>query len=227
MGLKKSVLLIVVVLLIDQISKVYIKTHFVLGDSVEVFEWFKILFIENSGAAWGAKLSDFLPISEPSGKLILTVFRLFAVAGIGYWLFDTIKKESSKVLILAVSLIFAGALGNIIDSVFYGVIFDDSYRQVATAFSDEPYGGLFYGKVVDMLYFPMIDTTWPEWMPIIGGNTFKFFEPVFNIADMAISTGVGILIIFNKKAFGKEVEESEGQSSDKVDHEASPQTSNE
>lgn len=137
MGLKKSLLLIVVVLLIDQISKVYIKTHFVLGDSVEVFEWFKILFIENSGAAWGAKLSDFLPISEPSGKLILTVFRLFAVAGIGYWLFDTIKKASSKVLILAVSLIFAGALGNIIDSVFYGVIFDDSYRQVATAFSDE------------------------------------------------------------------------------------------
>lgn len=227
MGLKKSLLLIVVVLLIDQISKVYIKTHFVLGDSVEVFEWFKILFIENSGAAWGAKLSDFLPISEPSGKLILTVFRLFAVAGIGYWLFDTIKKASSKVLILAVSLIFAGALGNIIDSVFYGVIFDDSYRQVATAFSDEPYGGLFYGKVVDMLYFPMIDTTWPEWMPIIGGNTFKFFEPVFNIADMAISTGVGILIVFNKKAFGKEVEESEGQSSDKIDHEANPQTSNE
>lgn len=208
MGLKKSLLLIIIVLLIDQISKIYIKTHFVLGDSIEVFEWFKILFIENSGAAWGAKLSDFLPISEPAGKLILTVFRLFAVAGIGYWLFDTIKKESSKVLILAVSLIFAGALGNIIDSVFYGVIFDDSYRQVATAFSDEPYGSLFYGKVVDMLYFPMIDTTWPEWMPIIGGNTFKFFEPVFNIADMAISTGVGILIVFNKKAFGKEVEEN-------------------
>ena len=125
MGLKKSLVLIIAVLLVDQISKVYIKTNFVLGESIEVFSWFKILFIENSGAAWGAKLSDFLPVSEPIGKLILTVFRLFAVAGIGYWLFDTIKKQTSKVLILAVSLIFAGALGNIIDSVFYGVVFNE------------------------------------------------------------------------------------------------------
>ncbi|SHI40129.1 lipoprotein signal peptidase [Pseudozobellia thermophila] len=208
MGLKKSLLLIVAVLLVDQISKIYIKTHFVLGDAVEVFSWFKILFIENSGAAWGAKLSDFLPISEPTGKLVLTIFRLFAVAGIGYWLYDTIKKQSSRTLILAVSLIFAGALGNIIDSVFYGVVFNDSYQQVATAFSDEPYGGLFHGKVVDMLYFPLIDTTWPDWVPYVGGKDFRFFEPVFNIADMAISTGVGILIVFNKKAFGKDDKES-------------------
>lgn len=208
MGLKKSLLLIIAVLLVDQISKVYIKTNFVLGESIEVFSWFKILFIENSGAAWGAKLSDFLPVSEPIGKLILTVFRLFAVAGIGYWLFDTIKKQTSKVLILAVSLIFAGALGNIIDSVFYGVVFNDSYQQVATAFSAEPYGSLFYGKVVDMLYFPMIDTTWPDWVPGLGGKDFRFFEPVFNIADMAISTGVGILIVFNKQAFSK-IDENE------------------
>lgn len=203
MGLKKSLCLIAAVLLIDQVSKVYIKTHFVLGDAIDVFNWFKILFIENSGAAWGAKLSDFLPVSEPTGKLILTIFRLFAVAGIGYWLYDTIKKNASKTLILAVSLIFAGALGNIIDSVFYGVLFNESYQQVATAFSDEPYGGLFYGKVVDMLYFPIIDTTWPDWVPYFGGSDFRFFEPVFNIADMAISTGVGILIVFNKKAFGQ------------------------
>ncbi len=203
MGLKKSLCLIAAVLLIDQVSKVYIKTHFVLGDSIDVFNWFKILFIENSGAAWGAKLSDFLPVSEPIGKLVLTVFRLFAVAGIGYWLYDTIKKHASKTLILAVSLIFAGALGNIIDSVFYGIVFNESYQQVATAFSDEPYGGLFYGKVVDMLYFPIIDATWPDWVPYFGGSDFRFFEPVFNIADMAISTGVGILIVFNKKAFGQ------------------------
>ncbi|AYN69507.1 lipoprotein signal peptidase [Euzebyella marina] len=209
MGLKKSLVLIIAVLLVDQISKVYIKTNFVLGESIEVFSWFKILFIENSGAAWGAKLSDFLPVSEPIGKLILTVFRLFAVAGIGYWLFDTIKKQTSKVLILAVSLIFAGALGNIIDSVFYGVVFNDSYQQVATAFSAEPYGSLFYGKVVDMLYFPMIDTTWPDWVPGLGGKDFRFFEPVFNIADMAISTGVGILIVFNKQAFSKIDEKEE------------------
>ncbi|CAM4131493.1 lipoprotein signal peptidase [Zobellia roscoffensis] len=203
MNLKKSLLIIIVILLIDQLSKIYIKTHFVLGDSVEVFSWFKILFIENSGAAWGAKLSDFLPISEPTGKLVLTIFRLFAVAGIGYWLYDTIRKESSKTLILAVCLIFAGALGNIIDSVLYGIVFGDSYQQLATAFPDEPYGSLFYGKVVDMLYFPMVDTTWPDWIPYFGGSTFRFFEPVFNIADMAISTGVGILLVFNKKAFGK------------------------
>lgn len=209
MSLKKSVLIIVMLLLIDQVSKYYIKTHFVLGESVDVFSWFKILFIENSGAAWGAKLSDFLPVSESTGKLILTVFRLFAVAGIGYWLYDTIQKKSSKTLIWAVSLIFAGALGNIIDSVFYGMIFNDSYQQVATVFSDEPYGDMFYGKVVDMLYFPLVDTTWPEWVPYLGGSDFRFFEPVFNIADMAISTGVGILIFFNKRAFEKKGEEME------------------
>ncbi|TMM59238.1 lipoprotein signal peptidase [Maribacter algarum] len=209
MNLKKSLLLIAVILLLDQISKVYIKTHFQLGESVEVLSWFKIHFIENSGAAWGAKLSDFLPISESSGKLILTVFRLFAVAGIGYWLFETIRKKSPKVLILAVSLIFAGALGNIIDSVFFGLIFDHSTGQVATLFSDEPYGGVFYGKVVDMLYFPMVDTVWPEWVPYFGGKSFRFFEPVFNVADTAISTGVGILLVFNKKAFPNKEEESE------------------
>jgi signal peptidase II len=210
MNLKKSLLLIALVLIVDQVSKIYIKTNFSLQESVQVLSWFKIHFIENSGAAWGAKLSDFFPISESSGKLILTVFRLFAVAGIGYWLFDTIKKQSPKVLILSVSLIFAGALGNILDSVFYGMIFNESTQgQVAELFSNEPYGGLFYGKVVDMLYFPMVDTVWPEWVPYFGGKGFRFFEPVFNIADMAISTGVGILLVFNKKAFPKDEEESE------------------
>ncbi|WP_396636489.1 lipoprotein signal peptidase [Maribacter sp. R77961] len=208
MNIKKSVLLIVLILIIDQWSKIYIKTHFVLGESVDVFNWFKILFIENEGAAWGAKLSDILPISDSIGKLVLTVFRLFAIFGIGYWLYDVIKKESSKTLIVAVSLIFAGALGNILDSVFYGIIFNDSYNEVASLFSDEPYGKLFYGKVVDMLYFPMVDTTWPDWMPFFGGSNFRFFEPVFNIADTAISTGVGILLVFNKRAFKNEDDEA-------------------
>lgn len=203
MNLKKSLILIFVILLVDQISKIYIKTHFILGESIDVLNWFKILFIENEGAAWGTKLSDILPISDSSGKLVLTIFRLFAISGIGYWLWDSIKKGASKTLVIAVSLIFAGAVGNIIDSLFYGMIFDDSYNTVATLFSDEPYGRLFYGKVVDMLYFPMIDTVWPEWVPFVGGNDFRFFEPVFNVADTAISTGVGILIVFNKKAFGK------------------------
>ncbi len=203
MNLKKSLILIIVVLIVDQISKIYIKTNFVLGEPLEVFSWFKILFIENEGAAWGTKLSDILPVSESSGKLFLTIFRLFAIIGIGYWLYTIIRDRAPKTLIIAVSLIFAGALGNIIDSVFYGVVFDHSNNQVATLFSDEPYGKIFYGKVVDMLYFPMIDTTWPEWMPFVGGSNFRFFEPVFNIADTAISTGVAILIVFNKRAFPK------------------------
>ncbi|UJH69280.1 lipoprotein signal peptidase [Allomuricauda sp. SCSIO 65647] len=208
MNLKRSLVLIVIVLLIDQISKIYVKTHFEYQQSVEVFNWFKILFIENSGAAWGTKLNDFLPVSEAAGKLILTIFRLFAIVGIGYWLYDIIRKNSSRILIIAVSLIFAGALGNIIDSVFYGVVFNDSYNQVATLFSDEPYGKLFHGRVVDMLYFPIIqDAVWPKWMPIVGGKTFSFFEPVFNIADSAISIGVAMLIVFNKKAFPKKVQE--------------------
>lgn len=221
MNIKKSVALIFLILIVDQWSKIYIKTHFVLGESVDVFSWFKILFIENEGAAWGAKLSDVLPVSDAVGKLILTVFRLFAICGIGYWLFDVIKKNSSKTLIVAVSLIFAGALGNILDSVFYGVIFNDSYNEVATLFSDEPYGKLFYGKVVDMLYFPLVDTTWPSWVPYLGGGNFRFFEPVFNIADTAISTGVGILLVFSKKAFKKDnedefYEETEESSSESV-----------
>ncbi|MGB5387507.1 lipoprotein signal peptidase [Eudoraea sp.] len=205
MNIKRSMLIIVIVLLIDQLSKIYIKTHFELGESTEVFSWFRVLFIENEGAAWGAKLSDILPISDKIGKLVLTVFRLFAIIGIGYWLYDIIKKKATVTLITAVSLIFAGALGNIIDSLFYGILFNDSYNQLATLFSEEPYGSLFYGKVVDMLYFPLIDTNWPDWVPWVGGDNFRFFEPVFNVADTAISTGVGILIVFNKKAFGKKV----------------------
>lgn len=207
MNIKKVALIILLVLLADQLSKIYIKTHFVLGESVEVFPWFKILFVENEGAAWGTKLSDIFPfLSDEAGKLILTLFRLLAITAIGYWLYTSVKKNSSRILIIAVALIFAGALGNIIDSVFYGVIFNDSIHQTATLFSEEPYGSLFHGKVVDMLYFPLIDTTWPDWVPWLGGRTLRFFEPVFNLADSAISVGVGLLIVFNKKAFPKEEE---------------------
>ena len=203
MNFKKSLLLVAILLLADQLSKIYIKTHFELGESVEVFSWFKILFIENEGAAWGTKLSDILPLSEKTGKLILTVFRLLAIGGIGYWLWDILRKNANTTLVVAVSLIFAGAIGNIIDSVFYGQLFNHSYGQIATLGSDDPYAGLFYGKVVDMLYFPMIDTVWPDWIPFVGGKAFRFFEPVFNIADTANSTGVGILIVFNKTAIEK------------------------
>ena len=198
MSLRNAYLLIFLVLLVDQISKIYVKTNFILGEEVEVFNWFKIHFIENEGMAWGTQ------IPGAYGKLILTLFRLVAVGGIGYWLWDSIeRKHSSNYLIVAIALILAGAFGNIIDSVFYGVIFDDSTSQLATLFSNEPYGEYFHGKVVDMFYFPFWHGNLPQWLPLWGGRDFTFFNAIFNVADVAISTGVGILIVFNKKAFHK------------------------
>lgn len=198
MSLKKAYLLVILLLVIDQVSKIYIKTHFVLQERIKVMDqnWFQIFFIENEGMAWGVELpGDY-------GKLFLTLFRILAVGGIAYWLHDSVKKNGSKYLIVAIALILTGAFGNIIDSVFYGIIFDDSYGKVATLFADEPYGTLFHGKVVDMFYFPFIeDYVLPSWLPIWGGKEFTFFNAIFNVADMAISTGVGILIVFNKKAF--------------------------
>ena len=197
MSLKKAYLIVILVLIIDQISKIYIKTSFMLNEEVRVFDWFRIRFIENEGMAWGAE------IPGSYGKLILTLFRIVAVGGIGWWLYDAVKKRQSPYLIVSIALILAGAFGNIIDSVFYGLIFDHSHGQVATLFSDNPYGTIFHGKVVDMLYFPLFNGTFPAWFPIWGGEHFNFFNAIFNIADAAISIGVGILIVFNKKAFAK------------------------
>ena len=196
MSLKKAYLIIFLVLIVDQVSKIYVKTHFFYNESVDVFSWFKIHFIENEGMAWGAELPS------AYGKLILTLFRIIAVAGIGYWLWDSVRKKSSHYLIVAIALIFAGAFGNIIDSVFYGLIFDASNSQAPSIlFSPDNYGTLFHGKVVDMLYFPLFDGTFPKWFPIWGGQDFRFFNAIFNVADAAISIGVMVLIVFNKKAF--------------------------
>lgn len=210
MSLKKVTILVISILLIDQISKFYIKTHFALHDKIVVFNWFQILFVENEGMAWGTKLSDFIAgISDRTAKVCLTVFRIFAVIGIGYWLLKSIRNQSSRILIFAISLILAGALGNIIDSVLYGILFESSQGQLATFLPAQGYDTLFHGKVVDMLHFPIWSGFLPEWIPLFGGKYFTFFEPVFNVADMAISSGIGILIFFNKKAFQEEEEEEE------------------
>lgn len=200
--MKKYITVIFVVLLIDQISKIYIKTHFYLGEYVNILglDWAQIRFVENNGMAWGTEFGG------KAGKLFLTLFRLVAITGIGYWLVTTVKNNKPKLLAFAISLIFAGALGNIIDSVIYGTIFEASTSQhIASIFPANGYSSLFHGKVVDMFYFPFIeDGVFPSWIPFVGGKTFTFFNAIFNVADFVISCGVGILIVFNKKVFPKE-----------------------
>lgn len=204
MSLKKASVIIILILIIDQVSKFYIKTNFALGEEIRVFDWFRILFVENEGMAWGAK------IPGQYGKLLLTSFRLVAIVGIAYWLWDSVRMNGSRILIIAISFIFAGAFGNIIDSVFYGEIFNHSYNQVASFMPEEGgYETLMYGKVVDMLYFPLWSGYLPEWIPFWGGEYFTFFEPVFNIADSAITVGIFLLLIFNKQAFPQEEEKKE------------------
>ena len=199
MSLKKSIVVIILVLLIDQISKIYIKTNFALHEEVSVFSWFRIVFVENKGMAWGVELPG------SYGKLVLALFRLVAICGIGYWLYDSVKKNSPAILTFCIALIFAGAFGNIIDSVFYGLLFSESTQVDIATFLPEGggYETIFHGKVVDMIQFTIYDGILPEWIPIWGGKHFSFFDPVFNIADSAISIGVFLLIVFYKKAFPK------------------------
>lgn len=206
MTLKKSLLIVFLILVVDQVSKIYIKLNFplTLYGELPLFDlgWFKLLFIENKGMAWGAQISDFIPfISEENGKLFLTLFRIVAIGFIFYWLKKTVQENTSKLFSITLSLILAGAIGNVIDSVFYGYFFTESYFQIASFSPGDGYSSIFYGNVVDMFQFPLFTWTWPEFFPFIGGNEFTFFEPVFNIADSVISIGIFIMIVFNKSFF--------------------------
>ncbi len=196
---KKAFLIVFGILLIDQVSKYLVKTNMILGEDYHVIgDWFRLHFVENNGMAFG------LEFGGEKGKFFLTLFRILAVGAIIWFLNDLIKKKEHPGLIACVAMILAGAIGNIIDSVFYGVIFTDSHYQVASMFPEGGgYAGWFQGKVVDMLYFPLIDTRLPEWAPIWGGRHFIFFRPVFNIADSSITTGVFTILIFQKRFFKK------------------------
>lgn len=204
--LQSALFLILLLVGIDQASKLYIKLNYPLSvyGEAAIVDWgfFKLLFIENKGMAWGTKINDIIPfLDEDFAKLLLTLFRLFAIGFLGLWLRTLLTKESPQLLRWALCLIFAGAIGNLIDSLFYGVLFSHSYGQVASLFPEEGYAPFFYGHVVDMLQFPLVSWTWPSWLPVIGGEEYTFFEYVFNIADTCISSGVAILLFFNKKIF--------------------------
>jgi len=202
--MKKAIWIVILILIADQVLKIWIKTTFYLGESHPVIgHWFYLHFTENEGMAFGMKLGG------NSGKLILSLFRIIAVGIIGWWLYKITKeKNPSTGLIISVAMILAGALGNILDSAFYGLIFNEStYMQVATLFPPEGgYAGFLHGKVVDMFYFPIIQTHYPSWFPFYGGEEFIFFRPIFNLADSAITVGVFLLIIFQKRFFRNNVE---------------------
>lgn len=194
--MKKALLIVLAVLVADQALKIWIKTHMYLGQDIVIADWFIIHFTENPGMAFGLELGG------NWGKLLLSIFRIITVGIIFFWLKSLINKKVKQGAIVAVALIMAGAIGNILDSAFYGLIFSDSYGQIASFMPEGGgYAGFLFGKVVDMFYFPLFKGYLPEWLPIWGGDYFVFFRPVFNLADTAISVGVGLLLIYQKSVF--------------------------
>lgn len=191
--LRKPLILILLILVIDQLIKIYVKTHFAIGDDVKVLglDWFRIHFLENKGMAFGMSFGNTI------GKFLLTLIRVVLSVAIFIYMNKLIKKGEKKIIIYSFALIFAGAVGNIIDCLFYGIIFNEStVFAAATIFPAEGgYAPFLFGRVVDMFYFPLIDTTWPDWIPFVGGNNFRFFNAIFNFADASITIGVVLLLV--------------------------------
>lgn len=208
-----AISLVIILIVVDQISKFLVKTNMTVGQAIPIFgNWFKILFIENNGMAFGMQFGGM------AGKFVLTAFRLILIILLSIYINKLIKKKNTPTgVIVGFTLIVVGALGNLIDSLFYGMIFSASTTTQIAQFLPKGggYAPFFYGKVVDMLYFPIIDTTWPSWMPGIGGRPFHFFDAIFNVADSCITIGAFYLILFQWKFFshgaGKKKESAVGK----------------
>ena len=188
-----AAIVIVAVLVVDQVLKIWVKTNFYLGESVELLPFFELRFVQNNGMAFGMELGS---------KLMLTLFRIIVVGVLLWYIVRLCRRESvARGYVVTLAFIAAGALGNIIDCVFYGMIFNNPFPVDVAQFVPwgEGYATLFYGHVVDMLYFPLFSFVWPDWMPLIAGKTFSFFDPVFNVADAAISVGIVVLLLFYTK----------------------------
>lgn len=204
MKLRQVVILITLIIIADQGLKIWIKTHYPFGEVTHVMgmPWFRLYFIENRGMAWGWEFGG------DWGKMILTLFRLAAVVFGTWYIGKLVSRRYSRGFIVCAALIYAGALGNLLDSMFYGMLFEESsYSHVAKIFPASGYAGFLHGRVVDMLYFPLIRSEFPSWVPWVGGESFVFFSPIFNIADAAISVGVITLLIFQKRFLKKQTTE--------------------
>lgn len=191
-----AVAIVAAVLLIDQIIKIWVKTHMALHEQIEVFSWFKIVFIENNGMAYGMEIGS---------KLVLSLFRVVAVGVLAWYIARQVRKQARWGYIACLALVMAGAAGNIFDSMFYGLVFNASSSYYVSYFVPfgTGYAPFLMGKVVDMFYFPLIVSTWPDWVPVVGGNSFVFFSPIFNFADAAISVGAILLLLFYRKEIGE------------------------